>query len=90
MDDGSTPPLRSLLTEEEEKDLKITWVRHEHFTGLINAKLQGGNKATGDIVVFLDCHVKPADGWWKPIAQKYDGFAILALLQITRKNRLSC
>ncbi|KAF4657674.1 hypothetical protein FOL47_008329 [Perkinsus chesapeaki] len=67
VDDGSTPPLRTLLTDEQQKDLKITWVRHDHFTGLINAKSKGAAAATGDIIIFLDCHVKPAEGWDKPI-----------------------
>lgn len=31
--------------------------------GLINAKNVGGWKATGDIIAFLDCHVKP-DIYW--------------------------
>ncbi|KAF4704264.1 hypothetical protein FOZ62_013167, partial [Perkinsus olseni] len=41
VDDGSTPPLNTLLTEEEQKELKIKWVRHSSFTGLINAKSKG-------------------------------------------------
>merc|ERR1740121_2949136 len=30
-------------------------------------KLDGGNQAQGDIVVFLDCHVKPMENWTEPI-----------------------
>ncbi len=39
----------------------MKFVRHETFTGLINAKKQGGDRATGDVLTFLDCHVLPRD-----------------------------
>ncbi|EER19164.1 Polypeptide N-acetylgalactosaminyltransferase, putative [Perkinsus marinus ATCC 50983] len=70
VDDGSTPPLKTLLTEEEQKELKVKWVRHSSFTGLINAKSKGAGVATGDIIIFLDCHVKPAKDWFSPIVKQ--------------------
>ena len=48
----------------------MKFIRHESHTGLINAKRVGGNLATGDIIVFLDCHVKPADDWYKPLIKR--------------------
>ncbi|EER19829.1 polypeptide N-acetylgalactosaminyltransferase 12, putative [Perkinsus marinus ATCC 50983] len=69
VDDGSSPPLRTLVTDEEVELWKLKFIRHEHFTGLINAKNVGGWKATGDIIAFLDCHVKPDIYWTKPISK---------------------
>ena len=63
-DDGSTPPLEQVFHESGQDVLDkypVSFVRHETFTGLINAKKQGGDKATGDVLTFLDCHVLPRD-----------------------------
>ena len=49
---------------------KVKFVRHESSVGLIGAKHAGASAATGDIVVFLDCHVKPALGWWEPFVRE--------------------
>ena len=70
VDDGSSPPLVSQFPPEIIEKAKVKFVRHEHHTGLINAKAAGANVATGDIIVFLDCHVKPADNWHAPIVDK--------------------
>merc|ERR1719203_100272 len=42
---------------------KVKVLRHEQTVGLIGAKKTGGDAATGDIVVFFDCHVAPQPGW---------------------------
>ena len=62
VDDGSTPPLEEYFKEHGKDVLDsypVRFVRHETFTGLINAKKQGGDRATGDVLTFLDCHVLP-------------------------------
>lgn len=64
VDDGSTPPLEEIFKEHGADVLEkypVKFVRHETFTGLINAKKQGGDRATGDVLTFLDCHVLPRD-----------------------------
>ena len=64
VDDGSTPPLEQVFHEQGQDVLDkypVKFIRHETFTGLINAKKQGGDKATGDVLTFLDCHVLPRD-----------------------------
>lgn len=70
VDDGSTPPLSTQFPPEIVKTAKVKFLRHESHTGLINAKSAGANAATGDIVVFLDCHVKPAPKWEEEIIEK--------------------
>ena len=70
VDDGSTPPLITEFPKDIIEKAKVRFVRHESHTGLINAKAAGANVATGDVVVFLDCHVKPVTGWDKPITDK--------------------
>lgn len=64
VDDGSTPPLEQFFKEHGQDVLDtypIRFIRHETFTGLINAKKQGGDRARGDVLTFLDCHVLPRD-----------------------------
>ena len=64
VDDGSTPPLEQFFKEHGQDVLDtypIRFIRHETFTGLINAKKQGGDRARGDVLAFLDCHVLPRD-----------------------------
>jgi glycosyltransferase involved in cell wall biosynthesis len=70
VDDGSSPPLISQFPPEIIEKAKVKFVRHESHTGLINAKSAGANVATGDVIVFLDCHVKPDKGWARPIVEK--------------------
>eukprot|EP00971_Amphidinium_carterae_P140631 2786989-Amphidinium_carterae.1 len=47
-------------------------VRHEQTVGLIGAKKTGGDGATGDILVFLDCHVAPQKERIFPICRFLD------------------
>eukprot|EP00439_Symbiodinium_sp_Y106_P047573 s3723_g6.t1 len=64
VDDGSEPPLaESFLTRDVVNVYKVTIIRHAQTVGLIGAKKDGGDAATGDIVVFFDCHVAPQPGW---------------------------
>ncbi|CAE7350723.1 Galnt3 [Symbiodinium natans] len=64
VDDGSDPPLaESFLTRDVVKRYRVTIIRHAQTVGLIGAKKDGGDAATGDIVVFFDCHVAPQPGW---------------------------
>jgi glycosyltransferase involved in cell wall biosynthesis len=81
VDDGSTPPLENFFKENGADVLEnypVKFVRHETFTGLINAKKQGGDRATGDVLAFLDCHVAPRDyesdhTWAHGIMQRISG-----------------
>eukprot|EP00439_Symbiodinium_sp_Y106_P080320 s735_g19.t1 len=58
VDDGSNPPLSEThLNADVQKKYKILIKRHDRTVGLIGAKKTGGDAATGDIIVFFDCHV---------------------------------
>lgn len=64
VDDGSRPPLlndfpRHLLKPQGP----VVMLRHEKTMGLITTKKVGGDNATGDVIVFFDCHISPRDGW---------------------------
>jgi len=64
VDDGSQPPLSlTHLSEGIQRKYKVKIMRHETTIGLIGAKKTGGDAATGDIIVFFDCHVAPQPGW---------------------------
>jgi len=64
VDDGSTPPLaESHLSEAVQREYGVRIIRHQSTVGLIGSKKDGGDAATGDIVVFFDCHVAPQKGW---------------------------
>eukprot|EP00434_Breviolum_minutum_P003151 symbB.v1.2.002773.t2/scaffold141.1/size300911/24 len=64
VDDGSNPPLSAThLNDEVRQKYKVLIKRHEQTVGLIGAKQTGGDAATGDIIVFFDCHVGPQPNW---------------------------
>jgi len=63
VDDGSSPPLAASCVDYPE--VKI--IRHEDRRGLIKSKTEGGNAASGDMIMFLDAHVKPEWNWAEPI-----------------------
>jgi len=67
VDDGSKPPLATVFPERllhgGPGGPPVRMLRHEKTRGLIGAKKTGGDAATGDVIVFLDCHVSPNDGW---------------------------
>lgn len=70
VDDNSDPPLEPLLKLDAD-EFKVKFLRNEGVTlGLMTAKHQGAQMATGDIIVFLDCHVKPALGYWAPFVEE--------------------
>ncbi|KAF4662075.1 hypothetical protein FOL47_006405 [Perkinsus chesapeaki] len=46
---------------------QVRLIRHEQSQGLIRARMAGANAAVGDMVMFLDCHVKPSPGWERPM-----------------------
>jgi len=64
VDDGTMPPLsESFLDSAIRERYGVQIIRHAETVGLIGAKKDGGDAATGDIVVFFDCHVAPQPGW---------------------------
>lgn len=76
VDDGSNPPLSTtFLKPDVQQHYKVKIARHEQTVGLIGAKKTGGDVATGDLVVFFDCHVAPQKDWYKDfinlIAENY-------------------
>ena len=54
---GNPPLSTTHLNEEVRQKYKVVIKRHEQTVGLIGAKQTGGDAATGDIIVFFDCHV---------------------------------
>ncbi|KAF4696975.1 hypothetical protein FOZ60_013326 [Perkinsus olseni] len=63
VDDASEPPLRRYLKNFPE----VKVIRHTTRQGLIRSKTDGAGAATGDMVVFLDAHVKPESNWAQPL-----------------------
>ncbi len=67
VDDASVPPLEPLFADAAR--FKVRFLKHESAQGLIASKSTGANAAVGDIIVFFDCHVKPATGYWEPFVR---------------------
>lgn len=67
VDDASKPSIHRLISESDLVDLKTRILRHDIAEGLIRSKKHGGDVSRGDVIIFLDCHVKPAQGWTKQI-----------------------
>lgn len=66
VDDGSNPPLsQEFLTPEFQKKYPLKLLRHDVAVGLMGAKSAGAGLATGDVIVFFDCHVAPQDDWYQ-------------------------
>jgi len=64
VDDGSDDDLgKTVLRSKVRKQYKVKLLKHKQAHGLIKAKYTGGIAATGDIIVFYDCHVAPLKGW---------------------------
>mmetsp|Transcript_64288 Transcript_64288/g.151010 ORF Transcript_64288/g.151010 Transcript_64288/m.151010 type:complete len:533 (-) Transcript_64288:12-1610(-) len=63
IDDGSEPALEELT--KDYKEVKL--IRNDKRQGLIKSKVAGGNLATGDMIMFLDAHVKPSRSWYQPL-----------------------
>lgn len=76
VDDGSDPPLsQEFLTPKFQKKYPLKLLRHDVAVGLMGAKSAGAGLATGDVIVFFDCHVAPQDDWYQQfldaIAENY-------------------
>eukprot|EP00933_Yihiella_yeosuensis_P006959 TRINITY_DN111814_c0_g1_i1.p1 TRINITY_DN111814_c0_g1~~TRINITY_DN111814_c0_g1_i1.p1 ORF type:complete len:600 (+),score=84.58 TRINITY_DN111814_c0_g1_i1:40-1800(+) len=71
VDDGSSPPLASShITKKIQEKYKTRLIRQDQGVGLIKTKQAGGDAATGDVIVFFDCHVAPQPGWHKAILDR--------------------
>jgi hypothetical protein len=69
VDDASDPPLQDFWPAEEAAKFGVKYVRVDSALGLIGAKQAGAEATTGDVIVFFDCHVKPAENYWIPYVQ---------------------
>lgn len=67
VDDASRPRIDTLIPPETLKAHKARIIRHDNAEGLIRSKKDGGDASDGDVIIFLDCHVKPTEGWTKSI-----------------------
>jgi glycosyltransferase involved in cell wall biosynthesis len=64
VDDGSEPALGKTHLQSTVRDkYRVKLIRHKKTVGLIGTKQDGGIAASGDIIVFFDCHVAPQPGW---------------------------
>lgn len=65
VDDASEPPLSQITDGLNIAKLKT--VRHNDREGLIRSKSHGAAIARGDLIIFLDAHVKPERRWLAPL-----------------------
>ena len=57
---------------ERAAEYKVRFIVHERPLGLIGAKRTGADAAWGGIIVFFDCHVKPAPDYWVPFVENVE------------------
>lgn len=67
VDDASNPRISTLIASEQLEAYRARIIRHDIAQGLIRSKKHGADVAQGDAIVFLDCHVRPVEGWTKGI-----------------------
>ena len=65
VDDASEPPAAEELDKLNIPRVKI--IRNEERQGLIRAKTIGARAAQGDILIFLDAHIRAYPGWMEPL-----------------------
>jgi len=69
VDDGSQPPLATVIQHEVPDHCRLRIVRHDKPWGLMIAKQSGGDAALGKFIGFYDCHVAPQPNWHKETVQ---------------------
>ena len=77
VDDGSTldelkhglQPHLDRLTAALPAGLVRFVTRSEH-SGIVGARIRGAREATHGIILFLDSHAEPADGWMEPLVAR--------------------
>lgn len=69
VDDASEPPLSEITNKMASQSFgkKVIILRHDSREGLIRSKSHGAEIAKGDLIIFLDAHVKPEKDWLKPL-----------------------
>jgi len=87
VDDASDPPLKDSWSEEAAAKFGVKYVRVDSPLGLIGAKDVGARAATGDVIVFFDCHVKPAENYWVPYVKEiHENYKRVVIPTITNLN----
>ncbi len=67
LDDASDPPLSEILESSFPGHPLIRYSRNPTREGLIRSKTTAARAATGDVIIYLDAHVKPEPGWMEPM-----------------------
>ena len=67
IDDASQPPLSDIIDQMTDVRSKIVVERQSERQGLIRSKSHGAALARGDLIIFLDAHVKPERKWLAPL-----------------------
>ena len=85
VDDASDPPASVVLDNLKIPQLKV--VRNDVREGLIRSKMIGVRASSGDILMFLDAHVRTYPGWLEPlIALTADNYRRIAVPMIPVMN----
>ena len=66
VDDASEPSLSEII-DKMPPNPRVRFVRQEEREGLIRSKTNGAHAAKGDLIIFLDAHVKPEPRWLEPL-----------------------
>eukprot|EP00921_Rhytidocystis_pertsovi_P022648 GHVQ01036148.1.p1 GENE.GHVQ01036148.1~~GHVQ01036148.1.p1 ORF type:complete len:1019 (-),score=239.95 GHVQ01036148.1:799-3450(-) len=69
IDDASRPPIQTAYNTTQYHEPLVKLYTNPTREGLIRSKIFGAEKrkSKSNIIVFLDCHVKPDPGWLYPI-----------------------
>jgi glycosyltransferase involved in cell wall biosynthesis len=67
VDDASNPPASDEVSKLNMPLIRV--IRNEERQGLIRAKSIGAHEAKGDILIYLDAHIRAYPGWMEPLVK---------------------
>ena len=65
IDDESYPPASDVIDGMNNPLIRI--IRNDERQGLIRAKSQGARESSGDVIIYLDAHIRAYPGWFEPL-----------------------
>jgi len=67
-------PLQAYIAENFDERVKVVNLKNR--SGLIVTRMEGARRATGEVLMFLDCHMEVNVNWLPPLLGNFAQFAL--------------